>query len=112
MPCCCAAIAAPSLLPRWAWDGWLAFGSSLFAFHTRYLRGGCTPLACSPSVLLLPLLPPPLQALQAGLAELRGWVAYVGGEWCCGAEEAESAIERTTQAARYLVQVRQWRWGG
>lgn len=47
------------------------------------------------------------QALQAGLAELRGWAAYVGGEWCCGAEEAEGAIERVTQAARYLVQV----WG-
>ncbi|KAI7836877.1 hypothetical protein COHA_009277 [Chlorella ohadii] len=44
------------------------------------------------------------KALQAGLAELRGWVAYVGGEWCCGPEEAEAAIERVTQAARFLVQ--------
>ncbi|KAI3425379.1 hypothetical protein D9Q98_009143 [Chlorella vulgaris] len=44
------------------------------------------------------------KALQAGLAELRGWAAYVGGEWCCSAEEAEGAIERVTQAARYLVQ--------
>ena len=52
-----------------------------------------------------PHLTPP-QALQAGLAELRGWVAYVGGEWCCGPEEAEAAIERVTQAARFLVQVR------
>ncbi len=53
-----------------------------------------------------PCHPTPPQALQAGLAELRGWVAYVGGEWCCGPEEAEAAIERVTQAARFLVQVR------
>jgi myosin-5 len=43
------------------------------------------------------------KALQAGLAELRGWVAYVGGE-CCSSEEADVAIERITQAARFLVQ--------
>lgn len=47
-----------------------------------------------------------MQALQAGLVELRNWVAYMGGEWCCSPDEAESAIERITQAARYLVQVR------
>lgn len=75
-------------------------------------------LLCCLSLLCLHLLspasyrfpPPPhhpfQQALQAGLAELRGWVAYVGGEWCCSAEDAETAIERVTQAARFLLQVR------
>lgn len=64
-------------------------------------------LALPPHNFLATLVPhPSLQALQAGLAELRGWVAYVGGEWCCGPEEAEAAIERVTQAARFLVQVR------
>ena len=107
------AAAAPRLLLRLSCQGgpglagsmagWLRFGGLLFAFRSRNLlqSADLTPH------LLLPLLPL-LQALQAGLAELRGWVAYVGGEWCCGAEEAESAIERTTQAARYLVQVRWW----
>lgn len=47
------------------------------------------------------------KALQAGLSELHAWVAYGGGQWCCGAQEAEAAIERVSQAARYLVQV----WG-
>ncbi|PSC74954.1 Myosin-J heavy chain isoform A [Micractinium conductrix] len=44
------------------------------------------------------------KALQAGLAELRAWVAYAADEGCCGDEEAEGAIERISQAARYLVQ--------
>eukprot|EP00887_Chlorella_sp_A99_P002927 scaffold24.g2927.t1 len=43
------------------------------------------------------------KALQAGLAELRQWVA-LSGDACCSAEEAEKAVERVTQAARYLVQ--------
>ena len=48
------------------------------------------------------------QALQAGLAELRGWADYLSassGGWCCGAEEADAALERCAQAARFLVQV-------
>ncbi|KAL4420012.1 hypothetical protein ABPG75_007110 [Micractinium tetrahymenae] len=44
------------------------------------------------------------KALMAGLAELRDWVAYEDKEAVCGPDEAEAALERITQAARYLVQ--------
>lgn len=42
---------------------------------------------------------------MAGLAELHDWVDYEDREWVCRPEEAEAALERITQAARYLVQV-------
>ena len=35
-------------------------------------------------------------------------MAYAADEGCCGDEEAEGAIERISQAARYLVQVGGW----
>ncbi|KAL4419268.1 hypothetical protein ABPG77_004826 [Micractinium sp. CCAP 211/92] len=44
------------------------------------------------------------KALMAGLAELHDWVDYEDREWVCRPEEAEAALERITQAARYLVQ--------
>ncbi|KAL6770143.1 hypothetical protein ACKKBG_A33770 [Auxenochlorella protothecoides x Auxenochlorella symbiontica] len=44
------------------------------------------------------------RVLLAGLAELRGWAAYLGPEWCPGRETAAAALERVAQAARYLVQ--------
>lgn len=62
----------------------------------------------SPTSYRSPPPPPPpfQQALQVGLAELHGWVAHMGGEWCCSPEEAEAAVERVAQAAHFLVQVR------
>lgn len=44
------------------------------------------------------------RVLLAGLAELRGWAAYLGPDWCPGPETAAAALERVAQAARYLVQ--------
>lgn len=49
---------------------------------------------------------------MAGLAELHDWVAYEDKEWVCRPEEAEAALERITQAARYLVQARLAGWRG
>lgn len=44
------------------------------------------------------------RVLLAGLAELHGWAAYIGTEWCGGPELVGQALERVAQAARYLVQ--------
>lgn len=45
------------------------------------------------------------RVLLAGLAELHGWAAYIGTEWCGGPDQITQALERVAQAARYLVQV-------
>ena len=35
---------------------------------------------------------------------MRFWVEYMGTVWCGAAEEAEQALEHSTQAVRYVLQ--------
>ena len=42
--------------------------------------------------------------MQAGLADMRFWVEYMGPLWAGAAEEAEQALEHSSQAVRYVLQ--------
>jgi len=44
-----------------------------------------------------------VRALQAGLADVRAWVEYVGPEWAGEAPAADAALQHAGQAARYLL---------
>ena len=44
-----------------------------------------------------------VRALQAGLADVRAWVEYVGPEWAGEASDADAALQHAAQAARYLL---------
>ena len=44
-----------------------------------------------------------LAIAQAGLADTRAWVAYMGPQWCGEAGDAEQALEHSLQASRYLL---------
>ncbi|KAK9829628.1 hypothetical protein WJX72_006968 [[Myrmecia] bisecta] len=44
-----------------------------------------------------------IKALQAGLADVKAWVAYMGSLWCGEVAEAERALEHSGQAVRYLL---------
>jgi len=44
------------------------------------------------------------KALTTGVAALRETASFVGAEWCCSSEDAAVALERSSQAARFLVQ--------
>jgi len=44
-----------------------------------------------------------VRALQAGLADVRAWVEYVGPEWAGEASDADAALQHASQAARYLL---------
>jgi len=44
------------------------------------------------------------KALLTGLAAMQDICSFVGAEWGCEPEEAARALDRSTQAARYLVQ--------
>ncbi len=59
-----------------------------------------------PTLILRPT--PLLQALLNGLSELLAWVSYMGPEVCSEVAEAEKALDRVAQAARYIVQVCLW----
>ena len=67
-----------------------------------------TVLSASPTVPCLCFPAWRLQALLAGLGELLSWVGYVGAEVAVAPADAEKAIDRVSQAARYLVQVSGW----
>ena len=40
---------------------------------------------------------------QSGLADIRSWVSYMGVGWCGEVADAETALEHSTQAVRYLL---------
>lgn len=44
------------------------------------------------------------KALLNGLAAVQEWAKNMDKEWCCTTEEVHKAMERVTQASRYLVQ--------
>ena len=44
-----------------------------------------------------------VRALQAGLADVRAWVEYVGPEWAGEGSDADAALQHASQAARYLL---------
>lgn len=41
--------------------------------------------------------------MQAGLADIRAWVAYMGPQWCGEATDVDQALEHSSQAARYML---------
>ncbi|KAK9796643.1 hypothetical protein WJX73_007169 [Symbiochloris irregularis] len=44
-----------------------------------------------------------IKALQAGVADMRAWVAYMGPQLCGDAADADQALEHSLQASRYLL---------
>lgn len=40
---------------------------------------------------------------QSGLADIRAWVSYMGAAWCGEVQDAETALEHSSQAVRYLL---------
>ena len=44
-----------------------------------------------------------VRALEAGLADVRAWCAYVGPDWAGDPADADAALEHASQAARYLL---------
>ena len=42
-------------------------------------------------------------ALQSGLADIKGWAAYMGSSWCGEPSDTERALEHSHQAVRYLL---------
>lgn len=41
--------------------------------------------------------------LQAGLADMRYWVQYMGSSWCGEVADAEQALEHSSQAVLYVL---------
>ncbi|KAL3147636.1 hypothetical protein ABBQ38_014686 [Trebouxia sp. C0009 RCD-2024] len=44
-----------------------------------------------------------IKALQAGLADIKGWGQYMGAQWCGEGTDIERALEHSNQAVRYLI---------
>ncbi|DBB00655.1 hypothetical protein WJX82_006589 [Trebouxia sp. C0006] len=44
-----------------------------------------------------------IKALQAGLADIKGWGQYMGAQWCGDGTDIERALEHSNQAVRYLI---------
>ena len=42
-------------------------------------------------------------AVQAGLADIKGWGQYMGAQWCGEGTDIERALEHSNQAVRYLI---------
>ena len=41
--------------------------------------------------------------VQAGLADMRFWVQYMGVAWCGEVADAEQALEHSSQAVLYIL---------